>query len=274
LKCSKIGSSTETMNIEHKPRVPLFGFNFDNVTLEQAAHRVLEFAEGTDCGHYVVTPNLDHAVILHKRPELKTVYDAASLVVADGFPMVLAAQWLRRPLSERVAGSDLVPKVLQCANRLLRVFLLGAASGVAQRAAQNIEAQFSNIRVVGVHSPPVGFELDQETNDTAVTLVAESAPDILVVGLGAPKQEIWSHRERARLRSKVILCAGATIDFLAGERPRAPEWCQRQGLEWAYRCWTEPRRLIPRYAEDAAMFPRLLVKQWLVDAGRISGSRR
>lgn len=249
------------MQTQEKSKVSLFGFNFDRVTLRQAARRVLELVDLDDCGHYVVTPNLDHAVLLHRRPALLPIYDGAALVLADGKPIIWASGWLRKPLPERVPGSDLVPAVFESASRPMRVFLLGAGPGIAKLAAQRIEACFPQVRVVGVHSPPFGFETSLRENEEAVKLVAEARPELLLVGLGAPKQELWTHRERHRVGAKVILCVGATIDFLAGTRSRAPEWCQRYGLEWMHRTMDEPRRLIPRYATDAIMFPRLLAKE-------------
>ena len=93
----------ETMQVPTQSKVSLFGFDCDNVTLQQAIQRVIDLVEGSVTGHYVVTPNLDHAVTLHKRPELASIYDEASLVVADGWPLIWASQWLRRPLPERVA---------------------------------------------------------------------------------------------------------------------------------------------------------------------------
>jgi N-acetylglucosaminyldiphosphoundecaprenol N-acetyl-beta-D-mannosaminyltransferase len=255
------------MRTERNSKVSLFGFNFDKVTLRQAVQRVLELADGVDTGHYVVTPNLDHAVVLHQRPELLPIYDEASLVLADGQSIVLASRWFRRPLPERVTGSDLVPAVFESARRPLRVFLLGAGPGIAKLAAQRIESQFPQIQIAGVHSPPLGFETSRHENEKAVSLVNERTPDLLVVGLGAPKQELFAYRERHRLGARVILCVGATIDFLASERARAPEWCQRFGLEWLYRTLEEPRRLAPRYAKDAALFPQLLLKQLMSDMG-------
>jgi N-acetylglucosaminyldiphosphoundecaprenol N-acetyl-beta-D-mannosaminyltransferase len=243
--------------------VALFGFRFDCCTLAQAVSRVLGLLERGGEGHYVVTPNVDHAVLLHKRPELASVYDGASLVVADGFPLILASQWLGRALPERVAGSDLVPAVFGALPKRTRVYLLGAPPGVAQTAADNVTRKYSNVDIVGVQSPQIGFEKDPRTNDAAVALVADTVPDVLVLGLGAPKQELWAFRERHRLRAKVIFCAGATIDFLAGAKRRAPAWCQRYGLEWAYRAFGEPRRLFPRYAEDAIILPQLFAKEWL-----------
>lgn len=254
---------TSAVSSNHNSRVALLGFQFDNCTLLQAAQRVLALADTSDIGNYVVTPNVDHAVLLHKRPELAEVYTNAALVVADGLPLIWASRWLGRALPERVAGSDLVPMVFKLARRVLRVYLLGAPPGVAAAAARKIEQQYPNIRVVGVQSPPIGFEKDPTTNDAAARDVAEAAPEILVLGLGAPKQELWAYRERHRLSARVILCAGATIDFLAGSRARAPVWCQQYGLEWAYRALEEPKRLVPRYAEDALIFPQLLAKEWV-----------
>ncbi len=251
-------------------KVHLFGFSFDNVTPAQAAERVIELSASGNSGHYVVTPNLDHALILHRRPELQPVYSDASLVLADGQPIVWASRWFGRSLVGRVAGSDLVPEVFRRVQRETRVFLLGAGPGVAARAAERISREFPKVRVVGVNSPPFGFEKHPDQNESVVFEVARAEPEILVVGFGAPKQEIWAYQERTRLNSAVILCAGATIDFLAGERARAPQWFQKYGLEWLYRTLEEPKRLAPRYAADAALFPRLLIKQWLKDVGLIS----
>jgi len=250
------GASADVMYSEDQ--VMLFGFRLDRMTLAQAVDRVLALVARDARGHYVVTPNLDHAALLYSRPELKPVYDEASIVVADGWPLIWASRILGKPMPERVAGSDLVPSIFAAAQTELSVYLLGAAPGVAEAAGRNIERQYPKIRVVGTQSPPVGFEKDSASNDAAADLVAKAVPDILVLGLGAPKQELWAYRERHRLGAKVILCAGATIDFLAGARARAPVWFQQHGLEWAYRAFGEPRRLLPRYARDAATLPLLL----------------
>ena len=245
------------------PKIALFGFQFDSCTLAQAADRILDLVDTGEVGHYVVTPNVDHAVLLHERPELAQIYDDASLVVADGQPLIWASRLFGKSLPERVAGSDLVPAIFNSARRQLSVYLFGARSGVAESAATYVQQRYPNVRIVGVQSPPIGFEKDPEMNAAAAALIAAAGPDILVLGLGAPKQELWAYRERHHLASKVILCAGATIDFLAGERVRAPLWCQRYGLEWAYRALEEPKRMVPRYAKDATTLPLLLAKECL-----------
>jgi N-acetylglucosaminyldiphosphoundecaprenol N-acetyl-beta-D-mannosaminyltransferase len=201
-----------------------------------------------------------------KRADLREAYANASLVLADGAPIVLVSRALHRrdrgrALPERVAGSDLVPRVLSVTNRRLKVFLLGAAPGVAVKAAARIETQWPNVTVVGTYSPPIGFEHDDVENQNILDAVASAAPDLLVIGFGAPKQELWVYKYHQQLAAKVAICAGATIDFLAGEKRRSPVWMRRAGLEWAHRVMSEPRRLAKRYARDAWVFPRLVWKE-------------
>ena len=211
----------------------------------------------------VVTPNVDHVVLLADNPDLKPLYDAADMVLADGMPVVWAAKLLGSPLPERVAGSDLFPKLLADAQHgpPISVFLLGGAEGVADRARDRILRDYPWIRVAGTHCPPMGFEQREADNERAVAAIADARPDVVLVGLGAPKQERFVVRERARLNCKVALCIGATIDFMAGAKPRAPEWMRATGLEWVHRLSSEPKRLTRRYAHDAAVFPRLVVRE-------------
>src|SRR5260221_9371521 len=220
-------------------------------------------APGKGC-QFVVTPNADHALLLQKSDALRRAYRDASLVIADGWPVVLAARLLGHPLSERVTGSDLVPAVFTAASSAepLRVFLLGAAPGVAERAGRNAEACYPGVRVVGAYGPPFGFERDAEENERILQQIAAAEPELILVGLGAPKQELWVHAHRDRIVARVALCIGATIDFLAGEKARAPRLMQRMGLEWFHRMLTEPKRLVPRYATNAVEFPKLVLREW------------
>ena len=213
---------------------------------------------------YIVTPNVQHVVKLQNHPQLLDAYQHATLVVADGWPLVTASRWLGRPLPERVAGSDLVPNLCGMASAAapLRVFLLGAAPGVADRAKLRIEQRWPHVSVCGVHSPPLGFELDPAANLEIIASVNACRPDLLVVGLGAPKQELWLRVNASQLRAKVAIAAGATIDFLAGQQTRAPRWIQRLKLEWLHRVLSDPRRLAGRYVRDGWAFPRLFWREY------------
>lgn len=244
-----------------KPRVPLFNYEVDPLTMDEAVRQVLAWIEARDgvC-RYVVTPNVNHTVLLERHAGLRRAYRDAGLILVDGMPVLLAARWFGRPVPARVAGSDLVPRLFDAAERSagISVFLLGAGPGVARRAAARIEARWPKSKVVGLDSPPLGFESDAACGDRIVAAIADTRPDLLVVGLGAPKQELWVHAHWRRLAAPAALCVGATIDFLAGEKRRAPRWMRRTGLEWLHRAASEPRRLAKRYAADAWAFA------WLV----------
>lgn len=246
-------------------RVELFGVAIDSLRMEQAVGQIQAWiADPAPRCHFVVTPNVDHIVMLQHHAGLIAAYRDAGMILADGIPVLWSSRLLGHPLPERVAGSDLVPALFAAAtvDRPLRVYLLGAAPGVADLAAQNIRRRWSSVEIAGTYSPPLGFDRSAAECESILARVAEAAPDVLIVGLGAPKQELWVHKYRERLAAKVALCVGATIDFLAGERRRAPLWMQDAGLEWLYRVASEPRRLAARYARDAVIFPRLLAREW------------
>ncbi len=264
--------TTATANAGERRFVRLFGMNVDSITMAETVDTVRAWCaarRGAAC-RFVVTPNVDHAVMYQTNDALRSAYAAASLVLADGAPVVVAARLLRRALPERVPGSDLAPALFdrvaaECeagSGGPLRVFLLGAGPCVAERAASNIVQRWPGVEVVGTLSPPLGFEHDGAENERILACLAAARPDVLLVGLGAPKQELWVHAHAERMAAKVALCIGATIDFLAGEKRRAPRWMRRVGLEWLHRLLTEPRRLAKRYLKDAWLFPQLVWRDW------------
>jgi N-acetylglucosaminyldiphosphoundecaprenol N-acetyl-beta-D-mannosaminyltransferase len=246
--------------------IPLFGMNIHPVNARQALEHLRRWTQApADRLRYVVTPNVQHTMVFQENAAFREAYAEASLVVADGWPLVVSSWQLGGAQPERVAGSDLLPGLFDATHENgepISVFLLGAAPGVGERAARVIAERWPNVSVKGTHSPPFGFERDAAENQRILKLVAEASPDVLVVGLGAPKQEIWTYRFRSEIQAKVALCVGATIDFIAGTKARAPEWMQRSGLEWVHRAVTEPRRLGRRYAEHAIMFPALVAREW------------
>lgn len=259
------------MSEQSKHQSKLFGINIDSLRMGQAVDRVQEWvhrsknpSEG-EC-KYVVTPNVDHTVLLQENSALQAAYRDADLILADGHPIVWASRLLRQPLPERVPGSELVPKLFTRFNSgggRLKVFLLGAGPGVAERASQNMKVEWPRVQTTGIYSPPIGFEKDPDETKVILDRIAAASPDVVVVGLGAPKQEIWVHQNRDRIKAKAAFCVGATIDFLAGEKKRAPVWMQRSGIEWMHRMLSEPKRLVKRYAKDAWVFPQLVVRQML-----------
>lgn len=244
--------------------VSLFGAHIAPLTMSEAVERILLWTRRRERCRYVVTPNVDHCVMLAEQESFRRTYDAASLVLADGFPVVLASRLFGKPLPERVTGADLVPALFSAATagQPVSVYLLGAMPGVGQEAARRIKETWPHVRVVGTYSPPLGFEKDEVENRAIIGRINAACPDLLVLGLGAPKQELWIHANAARLDARVALCVGATIDFLAGNKARAPKWMGRCGLEWIHRVATEPRRLAKRYLRDAIQFPKLVWREW------------
>jgi N-acetylglucosaminyldiphosphoundecaprenol N-acetyl-beta-D-mannosaminyltransferase len=247
----------------------LCGVPISRVTCREALERIESWVEdpGAVC-RYVTTPNLDHLVLLRRSEAFRAAYRDASLVTADGWPVITLSRWAGKALPERVAGSDLCPMLCAraaSAGRPLRWFLLGGKPGVGQRAADRLQQTWPGVQVVGLASPPIGFESDRLQNDRLIEQINTSGADLLLIGLGAPKQELWIHAHARRLQVPVALCGGASIDFLAGEQTRAPQWMREHKLEWVHRLATNPRRLFWRYLTDAWQFPQIL---WAERRGR------
>ena len=170
------------------------------------------------------------------------------------------------PLRGTIPGSELVPEILEQASSLkknLKIFLLGAGPGVAETAANNIHNKYCNVRVVGFDSPPFGFHNKLEENERIIKLVNASQADLLVIGLGAPKQELWVHQFQHRIKVPLAICAGAVIDFMAEEKQRAPLWVRKMACEWVHRMMTEPKRLGPRYLKGLFIFPIIVLIELL-----------
>lgn len=210
---------------------------------------------------YVVTPNVDHIVQLEKDSELQKVYKNADLILADGKPLIWISNYYKTPIKEKVSGSDLFPLLCEMAGEKgYKMFFLGAAEGVAARAATNLKKRYSNLEVAGVYSPPFGFEENEEEVEKILQMIIKSNVDILIVGLGAPKQEKFIFKYHDRLNVPISLGLGASLDFEAGNIKRAPKWMQKSGLEWLFRITQDPRRMFKRYIIDDIKIIRLVRK--------------
>ena len=163
-------------------------------------------------------------------------------------PLLWAARLLGKPLPEKVSGSDFVPPLLErAAERGWRVYLIGGAPGVAALARDKLLERMPSLQVVGVDAPRIEPGDAPELRDPIVERIRAASPDIVLVALGAPKQEIWIDEVRDTLRPAVLLGVGASLDFVAGTAVRAPRWMSNAGLEWLFRLNSEPRRLLRRY---------------------------
>lgn len=245
------------------PRVELFGISIDNVNFQEALEEAWSWLKAPG-QHYLTTPNVDHVLRLQKDEEFRKIYSGASLVTADGMPIVWTSKLLGQPLKERVAGSDLFPELCRLsAQNDVGVYFLGSMPGVAELAAENLKKRYPGFRLAGFYSPPFGFEKDAAENEKILQKINESKAPILFVALGAPKQEKWTYRYLNRLEYvKAAFCIGASIDFAAGVVKRAPAWVGKIGLEWLWRLASDPKRLWKRYLIEDTAFIGLFLKEF------------
>ena len=231
-------------------RIKFMNTCIDNLTMSETLNEIDKLIQKKNCS-YVVTPNVDHIVRLEKDEELQKVYKNASLILTDGKPLIWISKWYKTPIKEKISGSDLFPRVCQlAANKNYTMYLLGAAEGVADTAARNLMKKYPGLNIVGTYSPPFGFEKNKQEMNNIKTQIQEVHPDILIVGLGCPKQEKFMYYHCKELGVPISFGFGASIDFEAGNIKRAPKWMSNHGLEWLYRFSKEPKRLFKRYFVD------------------------
>jgi N-acetylglucosaminyldiphosphoundecaprenol N-acetyl-beta-D-mannosaminyltransferase len=211
-------------------------------------------------GGSVFTPNVDHVVTAEDDAPFRAAYDAVSLSLADGKPILWAASLLGTPVPQKVSGSDLIEPLLRLAGRSgWRVFLLGGAPGVAEAAADRARRDF-DVDVVGTGSPFIRLDGSPGDLEQGLDEVVAAKPNLVLVAMGAPKQELWIHHNRERLGAGVGVGVGASLDFVVGRMSRAPRWVSNAGLEWLYRLAREPRRLARRYLWKDPRFLAVLVR--------------
>jgi N-acetylglucosaminyldiphosphoundecaprenol N-acetyl-beta-D-mannosaminyltransferase len=217
-------------------------------------------------GGIVFTPNVDHLVKLQKDPDFYDVYKIADYITCDSQVLMYISSFLGKPIQEKISGSDLFPAFYQYYkdDESVKIFLLGAAEGVAESARQNINKKVGREMIVGAYSPPFGFEKDEAECERIIKMIDDSGATVLAIGVGAPKQEKWIYKYRDRFAHvNVFLAIGATIDFEAGNRQRSPRWMSKLGIEWLHRLLSEPRRLWKRYLVDSVPFFWLIIQQKL-----------
>ncbi|OQB14588.1 MAG: putative N-acetylmannosaminyltransferase [Firmicutes bacterium ADurb.Bin193] len=219
----------------------ILGIDVDKVTMDEAVAVAKGFFGGGV--HTVFTPNPEIIMLSQKDDELKRILNEADLVLPDGIGVVIASRLVKNPLPERVAGYDFVCRLLDMG---FSFYLFGAKPGVADLAAERLRAR--GVNIVGTHS---GY-FDDDTE--IINDINAKKPDVLLVCLGAPKQEKWINRNKNRLDVKVCIGAGGTLDGLSGNVKRAPEIFIRLNLEWLYRAIIRPSRFI-----RLAALPKFLI---------------
>jgi N-acetylglucosaminyldiphosphoundecaprenol N-acetyl-beta-D-mannosaminyltransferase len=244
-------------------RAQLLGLSFDTVTMETAVARCLELCRAPRTSHLVVTANASHLCMMRRDPELALACRAGHLTVADGMSVVWALRALGQPVPERVAGVDLMARLLAAAGEhQLRVYFLGAKREVVTALVARSRARHPGLEIAGFRDGYFG----PDDHLGIVEEIRASKAHILFVGMPTPFKETWCERHRQRLEVPIIMGVGGSFDVLAGFIKRAPRWLQSLGLEWFWRLLMEPRKLWKRYLATNSEF------MWLV--GREIVARR
>jgi N-acetylglucosaminyldiphosphoundecaprenol N-acetyl-beta-D-mannosaminyltransferase len=218
--------------------ISIAGIKIDNITMDQAVEKVYKFIS-TNENHAIYTPNAEIMMDGIKNKELKNILNSADMLVADGAGVVLASKILKRNLKEKVSGFDLVKALLiSSKNRPIKFFLFGGKPGIAETASANIICDYPGAEIVGTRN---GY-FSEEDEPEIIEQINKSRADILLVCLGAPKQEEWIHKYKNQLTVKTSIGVGGTLDVLAGNVKLAPDFFRNHGLEWLYRLFKEPWR--------------------------------
>ena len=245
-------------------KINICGVKIDNYTFNDAIERIIDQAVEGVLPSYVVTPNAQHVLSLQRDADFRDIYEKAFLAVPDGVSLLWSAKFLQTPLNGRVNGTDLFEELSAVAEKKgLKIFLLGGRPGAAEAAKKTLLSRHPDLKIVGTHCPPYGFESQPEELALINSKIKAAAPDILFVGLGAPKQEKWIYDNYQELRVPVSLGIGVSFELVADMVQRAPLWMQKFGLEWLFRLIVEPKRLWKRYVMGNPQFMWLVLKQRL-----------
>lgn len=239
--------------------VDIMGISIDNITMEQALEKVESFLDQNNL-HTIYTPNSEIMMEAYRDEHLKNILCQADMLIADGAGVVLAAKILGQSLPEKVPGFDLAKNILNLSSkRNIRIFLFGAKPGVAETAGENIIKEYAGVKITGFRD---GYFKPEDEADIIEQINASHA-DVLLVALGAPKQEKWIHSHKNELNVKVCIGVGGTFDIIAGKTKLAPGFFRKNGLEWLYRLCMEPWRF-----KRMLDLPKFIVKAF---AARLKG---
>lgn len=237
-------------------KVTILNTQIDNLSMAELLERLQEGV--------VFTPNVDHLMKLQKDPDFVECYKYADYRVCDSKIVEYASKFLGTPVKEKISGSDLFPAFYNYHknNESIKIFLLGAKEGVAQKAQAAINDKVGRQMIIDTYSPSFGFENNEQECRDIIEQVNRSGATVLAVGVGAPKQEKWIVRYKHLMPNvKIFLAIGATIDFEAGYKKRSPNWMSELGVEWLHRLMSEPTRLWKRYLLDDLPFLSLILQQ-------------
>ena len=221
-------------------KIEILGTKIDKLTEREALNRMGEMIAAGGA-HYVVTANAEIVYMAYRDEKMRKVINEADMVTADGSGILWAARKLGDEMPERVTGVDLVSGICrESAEKGWRIYLLGSADGVAKKAAEKLRLEYMGCEIVGWHH---GFLREKSVEEAVIADIKEKKADVLLVGMGAPRQEYWIREHMEELGVGVCMGIGGSLDVISGELKRAPKWMQEMSLEWLYRVIKQPSRL-------------------------------
>lgn len=236
-------------------RIRLLGVPIDALTMDEALQRIREMLSSENQYH-IATPNSEMLVEVTKNREFQSLLNKTDLNLPDSTGLLWMARATGQSLPERITGVDTVTELLRTMTEEHGIFLLGSASGIAEKAANVLRKRNSNLNIVGTAS---GSPRDEDA-DKIIEQINQAKPHILLVAYGAPLQDLWIGQYRNKLPSvRVAIGIGGTLDFIAGGKKRAPGWMRTIGLEWMWRLILEPQR-IKRIWNAVVVFPLLVLR--------------
>lgn len=244
-------------------KIQLLNVFADNLTeiefLDQVEHKMKK-----NTPFYVLFVNVDVLIKAENNKYLKKIICNADYTLIDGMPLIWISKLYKKPFKHKISGSDVTPKLCElAAQNSWKIFLLGGAPGVPEKAAKKLVKKYSHLSVVGTYSPPLGFENNKNEIEKINHKIKKSKADIVIVCLGCPKQEIYVYNNLKECGAKMCICAGGTIDFLAGTIRRCPRWVSLIGFEWFFRFLMEPKRMFKRYfIDDMKIFKMIWKYRW------------
>lgn len=237
----------------------LISIDISRGTYDEFVSAILKYAKAKTSS-YVCVANVHMVIEAYEHPEFADIVNSADLVTPDGMPLAKAIKALYKEEQVRVDGMSLLPILLsESENNGLSVYFYGSSQETLDDTSIHLKKNYPNLKLAGMHSPPFRKLTEEEENDIAEKITASGANIVFVV-LGCPKQEVWMAGMKGKIPA-IMLGIGGALPVLIGQQKRAPEWMQRNSLEWLYRFAQEPSRLFKRYFKTNSMFLYLMAKE-------------
>ena len=244
-------------------RVEIFGYSISRRGLEQDVKEALGWIKDRHRGRYMACANPHSLVVASQDSEFQEALKEADILIPDGVGIVLAAKARNTPIRDRVSGTEFFIRMTEMAQSSggLKYFFLGSSENALARIRSRLQREYPSIDVCGTYSPPYKNTFSASDNSRMLRVINNSKPDVLWVGMTAPKQEKWIYQNRSKLDVPFVGAIGAVFDFYAGTKARSSIFWQKYGLEWLPRFFREPRRLWKRNMKSTPIFLSWIVRE-------------